>query len=400
MRDILAQGGDRGPRTWPRRLAVIGALLVVAVTVVLHLPRHRDDHAQPRRPASTASPVPSASGFAPSVAGVASEPAGVSGPTLPWESSVRLPVTGAQPLWFWPATGRTRRVAGLPRLGSGYQFTRVSGGWAVQAASGAQPAQGAPQPVYFLGSTAQSVTQVGLANGVAAGAAMGTLWLTSYPPDADPSTAAGTAREVSVTGAPLGPQLRLPAGYAIVQATERGLLLTPVTQQPGTTTYELWNPATPQASHPFHGVIAASASEIAWAPPCAPVCRVQVLDLTTGRRTAVELPGVSSAADGAFSPDGDYLAIEASFYNGGDAGALALQLDVASMSSGRLTAVPGTFVSSDALAGFGWPTASDTLISELTFTTKVQVAAWRPGAARLAVAAVRPGQTSDSLIVG
>ena len=127
---------------------------------------------------------------------------------------------------------------------------------------------------------------------------------------------------------------------------------------------------------------------------------MQVLDLATGRQTTVALPGVSSAADAAFSPDGAFLALEVSFYNGGDGGQLATQLDVASAASGRLTVVPGTWMSSDALAGFGWPAASDTLIAELSFTTKVQVASWRPGAPRLAVAAIRPGRNSASLIVG
>jgi hypothetical protein len=125
-----------------------------------------------------------------------------------------------------------------------------------------------------------------------------------------------------------------------------------------------------------------------------------VLDLGTGRQTTVALPGVSSAASAAFSPDGRLLAVEVSFYNGGDGGQLATQLDVASAASGRVRVVPGTWVSSDALAGFGWPAASDTLIAELSFTTRVQVASWQPGTARLAVAAIRPGQNSASLIVG
>jgi hypothetical protein len=77
-----------------------------------------------------------------------------------------------------------------------------------------------------------------------------------------------------------------------------------------------------------------------------------------------------------------------------------MQLDVASLASHRLTVVPGTWVSSDALAGFGWPADRDSLIAELSFTTKVQVASWLPGAARLAVAAVPPGQNPASLIVG
>ncbi len=147
-------------------------------------------------------------------------------------------------------------------------------------------------------------------------------------------------------------------------------------------------------------MVAASAREVAWAAGCVPVCRVRVLDVVTGRQTTIGLPGASSAADGAFSPDGAFLAIETSLYNNGDDGALAAQLDVASVATGRLTVVPRTFVSSDAMAGFGWPAASDTLIAELSFTTRVQVASWRPGAARLAVAAIQPGPSSTSLIVG
>jgi hypothetical protein len=186
----------------------------------------------------------------------------------------------------------------------------------------------------------------------------------------------------------------------IAQATDRGLLLAPVARSPGTTAYQLWNPATARADRRLTGVVAASAREVAWAAGCAPVCRVRVLNLVTGRQTMVELPGAGSPANGAFSPDGDFLAIEVSLYNNGDDGALAAQLDVVSVATGHLTVVPRTFVSSDAMAGFGWPAASDTLIAELSFTARVQVASWRPGAARLAVAAIRPGPSSTSLIVG
>jgi hypothetical protein len=402
MRDVLGQGRDRPSGPWPRRLAVIAALLLATVVIVLHLPRHEGSSA---KPAGAAASRPARRPTRPAT-GPAAQPDGVIGQTLPWVSGVRLPVAGEQPAWFWPATGRVQPIGGLPRdgYGYGYQFTAVAGGWAVQASPGAQPAcdgcAGPPRPVYFLADRAPSVTEVGLANAVAPGAAPGTVWLSSYPPDADTSVVAAVAREVTVTGAPLGPQLRLPAGYAIDQATRRGLLLAPVVPRPGTTTDTLWDPADPQSGRNFDGVIAASASEIAWAPECAALCRVQVLDLATGRRTTVELPGATSAANGAFSPDGDFLAIEVSLYNGGDDGALATMLDVASMASGRLTVVPGSFASSDALAGFGWPTDGDSLVAELSFTTKVQVASWQPGATRLAVAAIRPGQDSDSLVVG
>jgi hypothetical protein len=402
MPDILGQGGDREPRRWPRRVAALAILLLAAAVVVLHLPRHRPDAARHRPAASAASPAPSASGeLSP---GLAAESSGLIGQTLPWDGSLRLPVTGEQPLWLWPATGRTRAIGGLPRDRYGYQFTRIGGGWAVQALSG-RPAgcgncAGPPLPVYFLGDGAQSVIPVGLADEVAPATAAGAVWLTSYPPSANTSTAVGIAREVSVTGAPLGSPLRLPAGYVIDQATDRGLLLAPVAQRAGTAAYQLWNPATARADRTFGDVVAASPGEVAWAAGCAPVCRVRVLNLVTGRQATVELPSAGSPANAAFSPDGDFLAIEVSLYNNGDDGALAAQLDVVSVATGRLTVVPRTFVSSDAMAGFGWPAASDTLIAELAFTTRVQVASWRPGAARLAVAALPPGPSSTLLIVG
>jgi len=403
MPDILGQGGDREPRRWPRRVAAAAVLLLVTALIAAHLPRHRPDAARPR-PSGASSQVPSADyGSGALSPGPVGETSGLIGQTLPWDASLRLPVAGTQPRWLWPATGRVQPIGGLPRDRYGYQFTRVAGGWAVQALSGIQAGcagcAGPPLPVYFLGTSAASVTQVGLANEVAPAAAAGAVWLTSYPPGAAVSTQAGTAREVSVTGSPLGSRLRLPAGYVIDQATERGLLLAPVARRFGTAVYQLWNPATARSDRRFTGVVAASARDVAWTAGCAPVCLVRVLDVVTGRQTTIGLPGASSAADGAFSPDGAFLAIETSLYNNGDDGALAAQLDVASVTTGRLTVVPRTFVSSDAMAGFGWPAASDTLIAELSFTARVQVASWRPGAARLAVAAIQPGPSSTSLIV-
>jgi hypothetical protein len=126
------------------------------------------------------------------------------------------------------------------------------------------------------------VTQVGLADAVAPGTA-GALWLTSYPPDADPGTAAGTAREVSSVGVSLGPPLRLPAGYLIDQATNRGLLLAPVAPRPGAMACQLRDPAAPQASRTFDAVIAVSTTQIAWAPPCRTVRRAGA---ETGHRAA------------------------------------------------------------------------------------------------------------------
>jgi hypothetical protein len=401
MDDILIQGGDRDPSRWPRRLAVIGAPILVAVASIVYLTLARHPHAP-----AAAAPAPVTASTAPvsvglAVPGLPSEPDGIGGPTLPWAGSLRLPVAGAQPAWFSPATGGSEPIGGLPTDSSGYQFTRVEGGWAVQANSAGNTAGGdravPPLPVWFLADGRRSVTRVGTANQVTPAAAAGAVWLTSYPPAADPGTAARTAREISLAGVPLGPPVRLPTGYVIYQATDRGLLLAPVTQQPGASAYKLWNPADQRAVRTFDEVIAAGPAEIAWTPPCAATCRVRLLDLATGRQTVVELPAGSSAAGGAFSPSGGFLALQVS---SGDDGALAMRLEVASVTSGRLTAVPGTLVSSDALVGFGWPASGDTLVSEFIFATKVQLASWHPGATRLSVAVIRSGQDQARLVVG
>jgi hypothetical protein len=400
--DILSQGGDREPSPWPRRLAVIAALIVVAAggAVYLSLPRHQHAPVATGPAPGTASPAPVPAGSA--AFGLPPRPDGIAGQTLAWDRNLRLPAAGAQPAWFWPASGRSEPIGGLPADRSGYQFIRAAGGWAVQASpalpAGCGSCAGPPVPVWFLADGARSATRIGTANLVAPAAAGGAVWLTSYPLGANMTTAAGTAREAGATGVLTRP-VRLPPGYAIDQGTDRGLLLAPVSQQPGAAASKLWDPSAPHASRAFDRVLAASPGQIAWTR-CGPQCSVQALDLATGRRTMVALPTGSSATSGAFSPDGRFLALQVSFGNTGDGGELAMQLEVAPVTSGRLTAVPGTWVSSDALVGFGWPADRDSLVAEFSFTTKVQLAAWHPRASRPAVTVVRPGRNQPPLILG
>jgi hypothetical protein len=401
--DILSQGGGRESGPWPRRVAAVAVLVLVAVLIVHYLPQSRHRTARPPRAAVTVAPPPAVSGAVSGDAGVVEEPDGITGKILSWPGGLRLPATGERPVWFWPATGRVMPIGGLPPQRSGYQFTRVAGGWAVQADPGTQAGCGScagPQrAVYFLADSGRSATRAGLADAVAPGVP-GTLWLTSNPPDAAPRTAAGVAREVSSAGRQLGPQFRLPAGYLIEQGTSRGLLLAPVAARAGTIADKLWDPAAPQASRTFDNVIVASATQIAWSPSCVARCRVQVLNLANGRRASAELPAASSVANAAFSPDGSSLVIQLSFSDNTANGARAVQLERVSLASGRLTAVPQTWVSSDALIGFGWPTSSNSLVAEFSFTTKVQLASWRPGASRLAIVVLRPQHSPASLVIG
>jgi hypothetical protein len=412
MDDILSQGGDREPSLWPRRLAVIGAVLLAVVGGVIYLGHSRYPHSTPAALPAHVTPSPTPAPPRLAVPALPGQPDGIGAPTLPWDDSLRLPVTGTRPAWFSPATGGYELIGGLPAGSSGYQFTRVRGGWAVQAgptgraqAGGDRnPAcgdcSGPPRPVWSLADGARSAIRVGTATQVAPAATARALWLTSYPVNAALGSTVGTAREVSLAGVPLGAPVRLPAGWVIRQGTGRGLLLAPVTPQPGTTVYKLWDAAAPAASRTFDGVIAATATEIAWAANCARRCRVQVLSLATGRQATVSLPAATTAS-GAFSPSGDFLALQVSPTGViGDDGALGTRLEVASVTTGQLTAVPGSSVSNDALVGFGWPASSDSLVAEFAFATKTQLASWQPGGARPAVAVIRPGRSQALFIVG
>src|SRR5580700_3740914 len=122
MDDILSQGGDREPSPWPRRLAVIAALIVVVGAGAFYLSRPHQGHAPVAAPSASATASAAPIG-----------PSGITGRTLPWATSLRLPITGMQPVWFSPASGDSEPIGGLPDVNSGYQFTRTDGGWAVQA---------------------------------------------------------------------------------------------------------------------------------------------------------------------------------------------------------------------------------------------------------------------------
>ncbi len=376
--DIISQGGGRDPGPWPRRLAVLAALVVVVAGSTAYLTRALGHHA----------PLVSLSSPA------------ATGRALAWDRDLRLPAAGTRPAWFSPATGRAEAIGGLPADQSGYQFTRVAGGWAVQGvpdpASGCEGCAAPPEPVWFLADGARSATMLGIASLVAPAATAGAVWLTSYPPGVKLATASGTAREAGATGASSRP-VRLPPGYAISQGTVRGLLLTPVSRPPGAAD-ELWDPSAGKAGLMLDGVLAAGSDEIAWTAQCAGC--VQVLTLASGRHTVVGLPVGNSVVNATFSPDGSFLALQLSVGSPGSGGELGMRLEVASVTTGRLTPVPGTWVSSDALIGFGWPAAGDSLVARFSFTTKMQLTAWHPGASRSAVQILPPGDAEASLILG
>jgi hypothetical protein len=320
----------------------------------------------------------------------------MTGQPLPRDASVWLLLGGHRPAWLSVATGRTEPIRGLPRSGNGYQLIRIAGGWAAQPfpADNASCANCAPRPlpVYYVADRSRVASRIGAAGVTAPAATPGALWLVSYRRGADMSTAAGNAQQVSVTGATLGPRLRLPAGYVIDRGTRAGLLLVQERAGSGPVGYELWDPGTRRVTRSFVNLIAASPAEIAWMPGCTAGCRVNVLDLPGGRVEEISLPGRSKSYQGAFSPDGRLLALQVTARVTAAGRAAATRLIVAAVATRRITAVPGTRVGSHNAVDFGWQAGSRRLIAGVPLDTPQpdwQIAVWRPGDARLSTALVR-----------
>ena len=117
---------------------------------------------------------------------------------------------------------------------------------------------------------------------------------------------------------------------------------------------------------------------------CAWSCVIDVVNPASGRRTPLNLLGHGQVNAASFSSDGRYLAFAVSFDDGLVNGG-ATELEVASLRNGHLTVLPHTGVISDALAGFGWPGNDDRLVAELVFSTRTQLAFWKPGSRAPAV---------------
>ena len=329
----------------------------------------------------------------------------MTGEPLPHGAGLSLLLGGHGPAWLRVTAGRAEPIRGLPRSGNGYQFIRIAGGWAAQpfpVEPGCDGCAPGPLPVYYLADGSRVASRVGAADFAAPAATRGALWLVSYRRDADMSTAVGHAQEVSVTGAALGPRLRLPAGYVISQGTRAGLLLAQELASPGPVRYELWDPVTGRVRLSFLNLIAADPAEIAWMPGCTSGCRVHVLDLPGGRAGEISLPGRSTAYAGAFSPDGRLLALQVTARVTASGQAAATRLVVATVASGRITAVPGSTVGSGIGVDFGWQAGSRRLIADVPAGTpgkpEWQIAVWQPGDVRLSTALARVPEDSWPVI--
>ena len=396
--DIIRQGDDRPPGGTRRWLLVAGALvLVVGLVIVEHLPHA---HQAPRRSLSIRLRAEGSAALPPS---------GITGDVVRWSADARLPRTGARPDWFWPAMGRVAPILGLPSDRVGYVFTRVDGGWAIQAdppgPAGCRDCTGLLTPVFYLADGAERAVVVGSASQVAPAALKGQMWLTTYPPRlaSDLDRTPGVAQQYNGSGARIGAPITLPAGYGIIHGTSRGLLLESLSQGVPSLADKLWDPVTRKVSRSFAGVVAVDATAVAYAPPCGASCPVHVFNVRSGRDVTVKMRPTDTVTSGVFSPDGRFLALSIGRGNGdvGDGGASAIQLEVASAATGRAAVVPRIFVSSYALAAFGWPGSRDDLVAEFSFDGAAQVTFWDPVArGNVAVADIKPTEDPAALVVG
>jgi hypothetical protein len=191
----------------------------------------------------------------------------------------------------------------------------------------------------------------------------------------------------------------LPAGHELVRGTKRGLLLAPVAT--GGQSVQLWNPATSRFVATYHSVVAASADTVAYVQPsCALTCLVHVVNLATGYKLTLMVPQGHVVTDAAFSPDGRYLALEVSAGESSDSSSLEVQLEVASLATGKLTVLPHTWATGDPMTGLGWPGNDDGLVAKLDTGSSVQMAFWAPGARSLAVANLGAAANPADIVVG
>jgi hypothetical protein len=379
-------------------VAATSVIVVLGAALIWYLPGSRQHGAPAGAGAAGSGTVAVGDGSATEPDPLPTRPALMTGQPLPRAASVRLLLGGEQPAWLQVPSGRTEPIRGLPGHGSAYQFLPIAGGWIAEPfapgnASCGSCAPSSPLPVYYIADGSAAASRIGTADVTAPAAAPGALWLVSYRAGADRGTAAGTAREVSATGAALGPRLTLPPGYVIDQGTRAGLLLVREQGDSGVFRYELWDPRTRRVTRSFVNVIAESPTRIAWVPACSGRCPVHVLNLADGQTGEISLPGKGTASQGAFSPDGRLLALLEMAGTTAGGQPTTSHLIVATLATGHLTAVPGTTVGSGIGLAFGWRAGSRQLVADVTVSTRGrpewQIALWQPGDTRLSTALAR-----------
>jgi hypothetical protein len=407
-----------------RYLARMTATTVVAVVVAAAVPaalaarlaepgNSRPGASRPATPAISATPGRSSRSASPSPSGSAgdarrhAEPHWLRGLPLRKTTDLRLLLAGPDPAWLSSATGSIETIAGLPRSSGGgwYDITSLQGGWTASLVA-ASPAcandcPGARATVYFIADGGTAARRVGLAQEVAPGAGSTTMWLETYPrASSDVATTPVTAQQVTDTGQRVGRPVRLPAGYVINQGVGSDLLLTPVSQGPGSVIDELWDPGTGRTVRTFAGVIAAGPTMVAWGICVG--CSVHVLDVTTGASFTIAVPKASWAYNGIFSAGERLLAVCLSAGVTSTGAARLQEIAVIDIAARSLRIIKGSSVSTEMrnALNIGWAGRTDQLVAVVTGGGRpAQVAYWQPGNAGLRVARLlQPAGTS--IVVG
>jgi hypothetical protein len=321
-------------------------------------------------------------------------PTGLRGQTLPAGTNLQILVSTAhnQAGWYSTATRTTARITGLSGLASANFLAsgRVQGGTWLSAGCVRFCGQSA---FYFIADGSHTATRIGVGvqdDGVVASGHAGAVWLVTYPPGRVSITKeAGTARLVSTSGQVLGPPYHLPAGYRLVAAAGRYLLLQDlrVTSTTGPSVFVLWSPSAHRVVRTIDDALAASQDWIAWTKGCGS-CQVQILNVATGKSAATSLqagPGFGWRQNGGFTDDGSLLAYQTP---DGD-------VDVYSIRTGLQLVIPP--VSAHAWFRVGWLNGGPTLMIATgpgsgygrSRKPPVQIAIWQPGDTALRVATVR-----------
>ena len=310
---------------------------------------------------------------------------------LPMPAGTNFPLlvrTGHGEAWYSTVTRQTKHIGGLPPSRSGYQLNRLYGGWSAEPTYGISSpcpisqCAGRPAQFYFIADGSLTATRIGAGyaqDGVVASSRPGAVWLATYPRATAKLTGSGNAQLVSTTGRPLGPRYHLPANYLLGSGVGSYLLLVNNEQQ---NRFILWDPRTGHVLRHFDNVLATGPEQIAWSPGC-PSCRVQVVNVLTGRTVTTPIPGRNPASlNATFSDDGRLLAMQQP----------GREIEAFDTTSRTLTAIPGTALSTTAWQNFGWQAGSHRLVITAGPNTGVapaQLAYWQPGDATLRVATVR-----------
>jgi RNA polymerase sigma-70 factor (sigma-E family) len=365
-------------------LAAVAALIVLAVAVPAAIAVHGALLGSGHRP-SLQHPTPRPHRL----------PEKMTGLPAPRSPDLRLPVDTAHgAAWYSAATRHSEPIAGLPLTGTSHGsspplgFGRLAGGWWATSQNTGATCIGTvcgpgPQKFYFIADGSRAATWIGTGSpddGATPAGRAGAAWLVYYPPGAGH----GRAQLVSTAGRPLSPRYTLPAGYQLSRGVGRYLLLS--TDQ---NRFVLWDPRTGRVVRRFGTVIAAGPGQIAWTAGCR-ACRVQVLNLSTGKTMTTPVPGEQPATlTTAVSDDGQLIAMQRP---GGN-------ISIFDTASGTLTVIPGTALSTAEWQHFSWLDGGHQLIVTAgpgNQSGPAQLASWRPGDTHLTITTIRnPGEISE-----